>query len=68
MGRLMSTSGARRQAPYRQRHLRDEAGTLERIDPVVPIATRWQPERLACCYGVTCRTRNSRMAFKGSCA
>jgi hypothetical protein len=51
----MGKSGARRQAEYRQRHLRDEAGALERINLFVSISTKRQLERLAYCYGVTKR-------------
>jgi hypothetical protein len=52
---MVRKSGAQRQAEYRQRHLRDETGALERINLVVPIAAKRQLERLACCYGVTQR-------------
>jgi hypothetical protein len=51
----MRKSGAQRQAEYRQRHLKDETGTLERINLLVSIAAKRQLERLAYCYDVTQR-------------
>jgi hypothetical protein len=51
----MDKSGAQRQAEYRKLHLKDEAGTLERINLVVSIAAKRQLERQAYCYGVTQR-------------
>jgi hypothetical protein len=43
------------QAEYRQRYLKDEAGTLERINLLVQVSAKRQLERLAYCYGVTQR-------------
>jgi hypothetical protein len=51
----MGKSGAQRQAEYRKRHLKDEAGTLERLNLLVPVSAKRQLERLAYCYGVTQR-------------
>jgi hypothetical protein len=51
----MRKSGAQRQAAYRQRHLQDEAGALERLNLLVSITAKRQLERLAYCYGVTQR-------------
>jgi hypothetical protein len=48
-------TGAQRQAEYRKRHLKDEAGTLERLNLLVQVSAKRQLERLACCYGVTQR-------------
>jgi hypothetical protein len=55
MGRVMGKSGARRQAEYRQRHLKDETGTLERLNLLVQVSAKRQLERLAYCDGVTQR-------------
>jgi hypothetical protein len=54
-GDVMRKSGAQRQAEYRQRHLKDETGTLERINLLVSIAAKRQLERPAYCYDVTQR-------------
>jgi hypothetical protein len=51
----MGKSGAQRQAEYRQRHLRDETSTLERLNLLVPVSAKRQLKRLAYCYGVTQR-------------
>ena len=51
----MGKSGARRQAEYRQRHLKDETGALERLNLLVQVSAKQQLERLACCYGATQR-------------
>jgi hypothetical protein len=51
----MGTSGARRQAAYRQRHLKDEAGALERINLLVLVSAKRQLERLAYGYDITQR-------------
>jgi hypothetical protein len=48
-------SNASRQAAYRNRHLRDEHGNLERINQVVSLHAKRALERLAKCYGVTQR-------------
>jgi hypothetical protein len=55
MEMVMGKSSAQRQAEYRRRHLKDEAGTLERINLLVPVSAKRQLERLAYCYGVTQR-------------
>jgi hypothetical protein len=49
----MGTSGARRQTAYRQRHLKDAAGALERLHLLVSIAAKRQLKRLAYGDGVT---------------
>ena len=51
----MGKSGAQRQAEYRQRHLKGETGTLERLNLLVQISAKRRLERLAYCYGVTQR-------------
>jgi hypothetical protein len=51
----MGKSGAQRQAEYRQRHLKDETGTLERLSLLVQVSAKRQLERLAYCDGVTQR-------------
>jgi hypothetical protein len=51
----MRKSGAQRQAEYRQRHLKDETGTLERLNLLVQVSAKRQLERLAYCDGVTQR-------------
>jgi hypothetical protein len=51
----MGKSSAQRQAEYRQRHLKDEAGTLERLNLLPQVSANRQLERLAYCYGVTQR-------------
>jgi hypothetical protein len=52
----MGKSGAQRQAEYRQRHLKAETSTLERLNLLVQVSAKRQLERLAYCYGVTQRT------------
>jgi hypothetical protein len=49
----MGKSGAQRQEEYRQRHLKDETGTLERLNLLVQVSAKRQLERLAYCDGVT---------------
>src|SRR3712207_4915858 len=49
----MRKTNAQRQAEYRQRHLRDVNGDLERIQTLVSAHAKRQLERLAACYAVT---------------
>jgi len=49
----MPRSNAERQAAYRQRHLKDAEGGLERLNLLVSLQAKRQLERLATCYGVT---------------
>lgn len=49
----MTKSNAERQAAYRARHLREEAGTGERLNLVIDLHAKRALERLASCYGVT---------------
>lgn len=51
----MAQSSAERQAAYRQRHLKDETGTGERINLVVDQHAKLALERLATHYAVTQR-------------
>jgi hypothetical protein len=58
---VMGKSGAQRQAEYRQRHLKDETGALERLNLLVQVSAKRQLERLAYCYGVTQRAMLERL-------
>lgn len=51
----MAQSSAERQAAYRQRHLRDESATDERLSLLVDIHAKRALERLAVRHGVTQR-------------
>ncbi len=51
----MAQSNAERQAAYRQRHLKDENATDERLSLLVDIHAKRALERLAARYGVTQR-------------
>jgi hypothetical protein len=54
----MKKSNAQRQRNYRDRHLKqtgEEHEMLERINHMVPFATKNSLKRLASCYGVTQR-------------
>jgi hypothetical protein len=51
----MARSNAERQAAYRQRHLKDPNGDLERLNFMVSLSAKRKLERLAACYGITQR-------------
>jgi hypothetical protein len=51
----MGKSNAERQAAYRERHLKNADGTLERVNTLVSVQAKRRLERLAACYGVTQR-------------
>lgn len=51
----MKKSSAERQRAYRQRHLKDEHGSAERLNTVIDVHAKRALERLAQCYGVTQR-------------
>jgi len=49
----MAKSNAERQAAYREKHLKHENGTKERLNMLVSIQAKAKLERIAICYGVT---------------
>ena len=49
----MPRCSAERQAAYRERHLKDPEGGLERLNLLVSLQAKRQLERLAASYGVT---------------
>lgn len=51
----MAQSNAQRQAAYRQRHLKDENSTDERLSLLVDLRSKRALERMAIRYGVTQR-------------
>ena len=51
----MGKSAAQRQREYRQRHLKDEDGQLERLDLILDQQAKRQLERLSACYGIAQR-------------
>jgi hypothetical protein len=57
----MARTTVERQAAYRQRHLKDLEGTLERLNMLVLLHAKRRLERLAACYGVTQRSLLERL-------
>jgi hypothetical protein len=57
----MTTKNAERQAKYRQKHLKDENGTLSRLDLMLDFQAKLRLERLASCYRVTQREMLERL-------
>jgi hypothetical protein len=51
----MPRTNAERQAAYRQRHLKEMNGMLERLNMMLSLHAKRQLERLAAGYGVTQR-------------
>jgi hypothetical protein len=51
----VAQTNATRQAAYRQRHLRDDGATGERLNVIIDLHAKRALERLASCYGVTQR-------------
>jgi hypothetical protein len=52
----MARTNAERQAAYRQRHLKDIDGALERLNTLVSLQAKRQLECLAACHDVTQRS------------
>jgi hypothetical protein len=57
----MAKTAAERQREYRQRHLKDVDGKLERLNLLIDVAAKARLDRLASHYGVTKRAALERV-------